>query len=46
LVGPPAADSDDHQDAGGDEIIAVVRPQLPEPFAADFLIDFAENIGH
>jgi hypothetical protein len=46
LVGPPAADRDDQQDAGGDEIIAVLLPQLVEPFAADFLVDFAENIGH
>ena len=46
LVGPPAADRDDQQNAGGDEQYAVALPQLLELFAADFLINFLEDIGH
>ena len=46
LVTTPGADADDDHDAGGNEITAVALPQLFELFAADFLINFMENVGH
>ena len=36
---------DDHRHAG-DDIVAILLPQLFEPFAADVLLDFAEDVGH
>ena len=45
-IGAPAADRGHDQNASGDEEIAVAIPQLLELFAADFLIDFAKDIGH
>src|SRR5690349_1663996 len=46
LVTAPAADAYNDDDAGRNEVNAVALPQLFEPFAADFLINFMENIGH
>ena len=36
---------DDHRHTGND-IVAILLPQLFEPFAADVLLDFAEDVGH
>src|SRR5215471_6078113 len=46
LVTTPGADPDDDHDAGRNEITAVALPQLFELFAADFLINFMEYVGH
>ena len=39
LIATPGGDADDDEDASSDEIVAVLIPQLFEPFAADFLLD-------
>src|SRR5690242_8394255 len=46
LVTAPGADADDDDNAGGNDITAVALPQLFELFAADFLINFLEYVGH
>jgi hypothetical protein len=46
FVAAPSPDAGDHKDTGRDEQIAVAIPQLFEPFATDFLVDFLKDIGH
>jgi hypothetical protein len=36
---------DDHCHTGND-VVAILLPQLFEPFAANVLLDFAEDVGH
>src|SRR5207245_352725 len=46
VVTAPGCNPGDHQDDRRHYIVAIALPQLLELFAADFLIDFGENIGH
>ena len=36
----------DHENAGGDDVLAVALPYLAELLAAYLLVDFLEDIGH
>jgi len=46
LIAAPAAHRGDDQDAQRDDEVAVALPQLDQPFAAYFLVDFLEDVGH
>src|SRR5262249_44407821 len=46
LVGAPAAHPDEDQENAGVGVILVALPQLLQLFAAYFLVDFLEDIGH
>jgi hypothetical protein len=46
LVTAPTTSAEDDNDAGRNEIAAIAFPQLFELFAADFLINFLEYVGH
>src|SRR5580698_10436858 len=46
VIAAPAGDRDDDENAAGNGEVAVALPQLLQPFAADFFIDFLEYVGH
>jgi hypothetical protein len=46
LIAAPAAHPEDEDQRDRDEDRAVLLPQLLEPLAAYFLVDFLKNIGH
>ena len=46
FIAAPAADAGHDQHGEGDDVEAVFVPQLLQPFAPDFFVNFTENIGH
>ena len=46
LIAAPGADAGDDQNADGNDEVAVALPQLLQPFAAYFFVNFLEYIGH
>ena len=46
FAGEARADSENDQDACPNDVMPVTLPQLLELFAAYFLIDFLEDVGH
>ena len=46
FIAAPGADPGDDQDGERDDVDAVAFPQLLQPFAPDFLVNFLKNIGH
>src|SRR5262249_32959052 len=44
--GAPCRNDENDQDGGGEDVVAPPLPQLLELLAADFLVDFAKDIGH
>ena len=46
FIDAPAADPHDNEEYHPDDEVLVPLPQLLELFAADFLVDFAEDVGH
>jgi hypothetical protein len=46
LVTAPTPDAENDEDASGNKIMTVAIPQLFEPFAPNFLVNFMKNIGH
>jgi len=46
FIAAPRANTDNDEDTAGDNKVAVTLPQLLQPFAAYFLVNFLEYVGH